>query len=187
MTDSALLEEVRKLRQEVQELRDRQAIHDVLVRYSRGLDRHDSELLASVYHEDAIDHHGNFLGPPADFVPWVNGLHEEGYVAHQHFVTNATIDVDGDQAHSEIYCLVILRRKEGPVDICGGRYLDRLERRDGVWRVAARETLVDWACTVEGDVWPGIAMFPMGEWNRSDASYQRPLQVPAEGGRPVGG
>jgi hypothetical protein len=187
MTDQALLDEVARLREEVQELRDRQAIQEVLVRYSRGLDRHDSELLASVYHADAVDHHGDFLGPRAEFVPWVNGLHEEGYVAHQHFVTNATIDLDGDVAHSEIYCLVVLRRKDGPVDICGGRYLDRLERRQGTWRVAARETLVDWASTVDGEVWPGIAMFPMGEWNRSDPSYQRPLQVPVAPGRVTGG
>jgi ketosteroid isomerase-like protein len=186
MTDAELLEEVRRLREDVQALRDRQAIQDVLVRYSRGLDRHDSELLASVYHEDAIDHHGDFLGPPADFVPWVNDLHAAGYVAHQHFVTNATVAVDGDVAHSEIYVQVVLRRKDGPLEICGGRYVDRLERRDGRWRIAARETLVDWACTVEGDVWPGIAPFPMGAWNRGDPSYQRPLEVPVEGARLVG-
>jgi hypothetical protein len=96
-----------------------------------------------VYHEDAIDHHGDFLGPPADFVPWVNDLHAAGYV-------------------------------------------DRLERRDRQWRIAARETLVDWACTVEGGVWPGIAPFPMGAWDRGDPSYQRPLDVPVQGARLVG-
>jgi hypothetical protein len=183
MTDRKLAEEVRRLREEVQELRDRQAIHDCLVRYSRGLDRHDSELLASVYHGDAVDHHGDFLGPPAEFVPWVNGVHEAGYVAHQHFVTNSTVEIHGDVAHSEVYVQVVLRRKEGPLDICGGRYLDRLERRDGEWRIAAREVLVDWACTVEGEIWPAIGVFPRGAWDRTDASYRRPLQVPVEGAR----
>jgi hypothetical protein len=183
MSESELRQELAQLRREVQELRDRQEIQDCLVGYSRGLDRHDSELLSSIYHDDAIDHHGDFLGSPADFVPWVNDLHEAGYVAHQHFVANNTVEIDGDVAHSEIYVQVVLRRKDGPLDICGGRYVDRLERREGRWRIAARETLVDWACTVEGEIWPAIGVFPMGAWDRSDASYQRPLQVPAESTR----
>ena len=33
---------------ELQTLLDRQAIHDVLMRYSRGLDRHDRKVLESV-------------------------------------------------------------------------------------------------------------------------------------------
>jgi hypothetical protein len=40
---------------ELQTLLDRQAIHDVLMRYSRGLDRHDRKVLESVYWPDAVD------------------------------------------------------------------------------------------------------------------------------------
>jgi hypothetical protein len=178
-----LREELRRLEAEVRELQDRQAILDCLTRYSRGLDRHDSELLASVYHRDAVDHHGDFLGSPDEFVPWVNGVHKADYVAHTHFVTNNTVELDGDTAHSEIYVQVVLRRKDGPLDLCGGRYVDRLERRDGVWRIAAREVLVDWACTADGVVWSQIGVFPRGTWDRDDASYDRPLVVPV-GGRP---
>ena len=63
---ASLRAEVQRLAAEVRELRDRQDILDCLTRYSRGLDRHDSELLASVYHGDAVDHHGEFVGPPVD-------------------------------------------------------------------------------------------------------------------------
>src|SRR5690606_8703026 len=37
---------------------DREAIHTVLMRYCRGVDRLDRDLIASVYHPDAYDHHG---------------------------------------------------------------------------------------------------------------------------------
>jgi hypothetical protein len=182
-TDEAasLREEVLRLGREVGELRDRQAILDCLTRYSRGLDRHDDELLSSVYHDDAVDHHGEFLGPARDFVPWVNGVHEADYVAHTHFVSNNTVELDGEVAHSEIYVQVVLRRKEGPLDICGGRYIDRLERRNGQWRIAAREVVVDWACTADGVIWRQIGTFPTGTWDTGDPSYRRPLEVPVQG------
>jgi hypothetical protein len=176
-----LREELERVRDEVRELRDRQAILGCLTRYSRGLDRHDDAMLASVYHEDAVDHHGDFLGPPDEFVPWVNGVHEADYVAHTHSLTNHTVELEGDVAHSEIYVQVVLRRRDGPLELCGGRYVDRLERRDGEWRIAAREVLVDWACTADGVVWRQIGVFPTGTWGRDDASYQRPLTVPVAG------
>ncbi len=42
----------------LQELLDKQAIHEVLLRYCRGVDRRDEEVLRSVYHADAIHEHG---------------------------------------------------------------------------------------------------------------------------------
>ena len=39
-------------------LLDKQEIHEVLMRYCRGIDRCDAELLHSVYHPDATDDHG---------------------------------------------------------------------------------------------------------------------------------
>jgi hypothetical protein len=35
---------------------DRWAIHDVLVRYCRGVDRLDADLVRSAYHSDAVEH-----------------------------------------------------------------------------------------------------------------------------------
>ena len=39
----------------MQDLLDRQAILDCLNRYCMGVDRHDSELLISAFHADAVD------------------------------------------------------------------------------------------------------------------------------------
>jgi hypothetical protein len=50
---------------ELQALLDRQAIHDVLMRYSRGLDRHERKVLESVYWPDAVDDHITYRGDRA--------------------------------------------------------------------------------------------------------------------------
>jgi ketosteroid isomerase-like protein len=168
--------EVDRMKAELNRLSDRQAIVDCLTRYTRGLDRHDANILTSAYHADAIDHHDPFVGSPAEFVPWANQFHEADYVAHTHAITNNSVEIDGDVAHSETYVQATMRRKDGLLDIRGARYIDRLERRDGVWRIAAREVLVDWASTTSGGVVQG---HPTGTWDRSDVSYQRPLRVPA--------
>lgn len=62
MTTPSLPEPLRRLR-------DRQQIEDVLVRYSRAIDRADIELLRSCYHEDATEDHGGvFKGRAQDYV-----------------------------------------------------------------------------------------------------------------------
>jgi SnoaL-like protein len=159
---------------DVQRLIDRQAIVDCIHRYARGLDRHDDELVASAYHPGAVDHHGDFLGDPAEFIPWAND-----WVSHQHHLTTQTVDLDGDVAHAETYCIGTFLRKDEPVvDMAGGRYIDRLERRDGEWKIVAREVVIEWVCAAEGTASRFSAdPYPDGSWDRTDPSYRRPLVV----------
>ena len=56
----------------VRELHDKQSIREVLTRYCRAVDRMDRDLLISVYHPDAVDDHGFFVGAREDFWAWVN-------------------------------------------------------------------------------------------------------------------
>ena len=75
-------------------LLDKQAIHEVLMRYCRGIDRCDEELLRSVYHHDATDNHGQFNGKAADFVPWaIKSLRRDERTTH--FLCNELIEVEG--------------------------------------------------------------------------------------------
>jgi 3-phenylpropionate/cinnamic acid dioxygenase small subunit len=175
---------ISELAAQVQELLDREAIRDCLYRYARGLDRHDHEILFSVYHEDAIDHHGEFLGPPDKFVPWAHALHEAQWKAHTHFITNPRIEIDGDIAHAECYVLFVLRRKDPAlVDLGGGRYIDRLERRNGEWRIAARQHVVEWRTQGDDllienlDRQVKLVTYPAGTWDDTDPSYQRPFEI----------
>ena len=60
------------LEQKLRELVDRDEIHRVMVRYARGLDRLDFELVRSCYWDDAIEDHGNYVGQPDDFIRWAD-------------------------------------------------------------------------------------------------------------------
>src|ERR1700733_15171492 len=95
-------------------LLDREEIRDCLHRYTRGIDRHDDELLTSVFHDDAVAHYGDFVGHPTQFTEWSRGLHQsEPWIAHTHLLYNNTIDLDGDTAHSEAYVLFVHVRGDG--------------------------------------------------------------------------
>jgi hypothetical protein len=149
------------------------------MRYARGLDRHDEELIESAFHEDALDRHGQFVGSPAELAAWGNSQHAEIWETHQHFLANQTIDFDDDTAHVETYVLFVQRRKGQPrLDFGGGRYVDRFERRRGEWRIAARLLVMDWVTETEAADPRGVlARYVSGTWDRSDASYARPLVV----------
>ena len=87
----------------LQELLDRQDILDCVHRYCRAVDRFDRELLLSVYHPDAIDDHGLFVGGREAFADWAFGYHSLYQNATHHVVTNHTCELDGDVAHAETY------------------------------------------------------------------------------------
>src|SRR6188508_1508011 len=97
----------------VQELVDRQDIHDCIARLARGMDRHDAELMATAYHPDAYEDHGSFRGPAPEFITHVNGTdgvggsHAERFSAHHHLLLNHLADIDGDEAHAETYFLFV--------------------------------------------------------------------------------
>ena len=129
---------------DIQAILDRQAIHDVLMRYARGIDRCDWALVESCYHPGAHDDHGRFKGPVEEFMPWVK-TQLERFDSTMHFLGNVLIELDGDTASAETYCVAYHRLKGEDVDsIAGLRYVDRFERRAGAWRIADRAIVVEW-------------------------------------------
>lgn len=126
-------------------LLDRQEILDCLVRFSRGMDRFDRALVLSAFHPDATISAGDFVGGPAAMYDWASELHEQGQSATQHDLLNHTCDIDGDIAHCETYYLFVGRNRDDSNWVAGGRYIDRLERRDGQWRIALRCNAVAWS------------------------------------------
>jgi len=163
---------------DIRGLLDKEAIREAALRYTRGIDRHDDDLMAQAYHRDATDDHGAYVGDPAGFIVHAKTTHARNWDVHHHYITNQTIELDGDTAHVETYFLAVLRRKTGPIDMVGGRYVDRFERREGRWAVADRVCLVEWngeLAKTETSMDPD--MFLRGTWDRSDISYQRPLRL----------
>jgi hypothetical protein len=131
----------------LQALVDKQAIYDVMMQWCRGVDRCDDELMRMAYHEDAVDHHGTWVGSASDFVTWFVGASRDLSPWVMHHVSNVTIELNGDVASAESYFLAVVGRVEDGVeyvDTMGGRYLDDWERRDGKWKMTARVVVHDW-------------------------------------------
>jgi SnoaL-like protein len=165
----------------LEQLLDRQEILDCLIRFSRGMDRFDRELFLSAFHADAVIAAGEFVGGPRDLYDWASELHAQGQASTQHDLLNHTCDVDGDVAHTETYYLFVGRNRDESNWIAGGRYIDRLERRDGAWRIALRTNAIEWSGTLPSlpipfaDV-PDIHGNGAPSRSRDDPSYQRPLR-----------
>src|ERR1700722_18902572 len=94
-----LKKEVANLSKKLAELQDHQAIQNVVLNYAKSLDRLDAELLKTVFHDDAIIHHGVNVDYADDFVKRAMAL-EASFPIVQHAVSNHYIEIDGDQAHS---------------------------------------------------------------------------------------
>lgn len=161
----------------IREIKDRAEIRDVMLRYCRGVDRCDHALTLSAYHEGATDHHGSFVGSAKEFTDWAIALHLEQLVWTSHYITNHYCEIEGDTATAETYVQAMLRfERDGKLfDIAGcGRYLDKLERREGRWGIVERVVLGDWDRVdevkerVEGDL---VKKLIRGQRNKQDPSY----------------
>lgn len=164
----------------LEQLLDRQDIADCLVRFARGMDRFDEALFLSAFHADAVIAAGPFVGGPADLWHWAQPLHDGGQVATLHHLLNQSVDLAGDEAHVETHYLFVGRNRDDSNWLAGGRYMDRMTRREDGWRILVRTTTVEWSGAVQtmplpfADV-PGIDGNGAPARDRSDPSYARPL------------
>lgn len=152
----------------LRELADKQAITEVIYRYSRALDRLDLPTLLAVYHPGAIEDRGEglFRGPAADMAPVVIDQLKSRYAVSQHLIGNILIELHGDGASAESYFQAYHRYLDRagaePTEmIMSGRYIDWMERRGGVWKIARRKMALDWTRTQPvADSWmrrnPGV-------------------------------
>lgn len=132
----------------LQTLVDKDAIRDLVLLYSRAIDRQDIELLADLYTEDATDSHGDSFDGPADkYCEFIAGSFP--YMPYSgHHVCNHLIAVDGDEASGEVYALAyhLIPTREGgqQEDFMAVRYIDNYRRcADGKWRFSRRVVTYD--------------------------------------------
>ena len=110
--------------------------------YCHAVDRGDMALLRSLYHDDAVDEHGEmFTGSADELVAWLPTM-LAGVDVLRHEITNMLFVVDGDRAQGQLLNTAYHRTGDHEV-IIGGRYLDTYERRDGVWRILHRSLVTD--------------------------------------------
>jgi SnoaL-like domain len=167
----------------VADLLAREAIREVLMRYSRGVDRLDRDLLRDCFHDESVDDHGHFKGSGHEFADFIVGSLAERAHHTSHTVANVLIqidDLDAGVAHAESYGIAYLRRTEDDVewlDLFAGRYVDRFERRGGHWRIADRTVVHDWSLSLELDPASSFPLvidgFVQGSRDHSDPAYLR--------------
>ncbi|CAN7541217.1 nuclear transport factor 2 family protein [Phenylobacterium sp. LjRoot219] len=178
-------ERLAALEAQMRDAADRQAIFDCIKRNSRGNDRFDVELVTSSYHVDGVHELGQKQISGREYGEHANHAHAALFDATLHNVTMHSCEVDGDVAHAESYSLGVFLDKGAETGrILAGRYIDRLEKRDGEWRIVLRRATVEVA--IEGKATlPSGAPLPgsgylRGGRDHTDLSYARPLTT--EGG-----
>lgn len=171
---------------ELQYARDRREILDCIAAHARGCDRHDSELLSSAYHEDGVDEHGFAVNPGPEYCNWANRQHTSGSIHNLHHITTHSVEIEGNTAHAESYVIGTFLNKDNATGrILTGRYVDRLEKRDGKWAIAIRRSTVEVALVADATfiTSPAFAEFGYlaGMRDKRDLSYRRPLTMEDEG------
>ncbi|MCL4792482.1 MAG: nuclear transport factor 2 family protein, partial [Gammaproteobacteria bacterium] len=146
----ALERQLAELAVRQQWIMDRQAIHDLLCRYSRALDRLDIDLLRRAFWPDArVDlGPGLYQGEASQLFEFAMQFQGAMRVT-RHELSNMLIEARGDGrafAETYVYAFHVVER-DGRVEdlVVHGRYLDSFERRNGEWRISARTELIDWA------------------------------------------
>ncbi len=130
----------------LQDLVDRAAIHDVLLRYARGVDRRDLALVASCFRPDAAYEGTLGHGTVADALAAL-GPAMARYARTLHVLGNQTIELAGDSAESETYALAHHVLVDGRHRVVAIRYCDHLVRDGETWRIARRVVHREWERT----------------------------------------
>ena len=170
------------------------SIERVILRYCRGVDRMDRELVRSCYHAGATDSHGSFIGTVDEYLVWVWRVLAR-YSVTMHFLGNILIELDPadpDRARAETYGIAIHRTDDGPPVgnlTTGFRYVDDFARRPvdpggrAEWRIERRVATTEWVRVDQlEDHWPIPVGMLRGSRDRSDPVYS-PLIEPS---RPQG-
>jgi SnoaL-like domain len=160
---------------QLQELLDKQAIHEVVLRYCRGIDRVDREMVRDCYWPEATDEHGSFTGTRDEYVSWVFDRMLGRYEMTMHFIGNVLIELDGDWAKSEAYGIAFHRTRSDKAEHnlrTGFRYVDDFERRGEQWRIARRICALDWTLHTDPTRWwDAPESHRRGQRDRSDPVY----------------
>lgn len=125
-----------------QECVDREAIRDLLARYTYSGDRGRIADLAACFAEDGVlEFPGNKgTGPAGVLAALTSGTRNPAISFIRHHITNPLIEVDGNLATARSYFAVT--SNNGPDH--SGTYADKLVRAAQGWRFAHRLVRVDW-------------------------------------------
>lgn len=160
----------------IEEMLDRAALQRLVWTYCHAIDRQDYPLLRALYHEDAVDDHSPmYCGPASGFVDWLPSM-MANWEATAHILGNMLFLIDGNQAEGEITSMAYHRTRDGRQEfIAHGRYIDRYEKRDGVWKFLRRSLVLDWSeeRSVRSEDGFSLDGMALGKAGADDPSYER--------------
>lgn len=155
--------------QAIAELIIMQEIRDITMRYARGMNRLDPELIKSCFHDDAKDDHGPLKTLAHEIADQLPQVVRSGFQSTFHLIGNSLIEIQGSRAFHEAYVVAyhrLLPEADGTQKdlLFGGRYLSIHETRGGSpWLIAARTVIHDWnRIDKVSELWPGAAAFAPG-------------------------
>jgi hypothetical protein len=138
----------------------REAIRDCVLRFVRGIDRCDGELIQGACWSDESALVGRVEGTVPDFS------------AVAHYVRNDVIALAPERARAEAYLIVVNGHRPGDeLSFEGRRALFDFECREGEWRISGWEHVVDWYGSADGS---GLAAFLRSRGERSRRSREDP-------------
>lgn len=146
------------------ELAARLAIAETLALYCRGIDRCDPEQLTAAFTPDAMIDYGDGAKPIAETIPGLMAGLGSMHLT-QHNISNTVMRIDGETAKAETNCVALhlIPALQGEIElVVGGRYLDKLAKREGRWQIAERLYVMDWNRTapatmaLEGGLFDGL-------------------------------
>ena len=139
----------------LQSERDRRELHTLVLRYARCADRRDYKGFMDLFTEDAklsgysgdsANTEPTYLMEGRDvIVPAMKGLGRFAKTLHR--VANHLVELDGDEAAGETYCMAHHIYNDGQGDMnytMAIRYQDHYRRDGGAWRFSARQLQIDW-------------------------------------------
>jgi ketosteroid isomerase-like protein len=132
----------RSIESRIDEIESRVAISALVAGYCEGVDRKNSERFEGLWHEDAAylipGGRGNFYG--AAGIRESQAVIAKAWKQTYHWTTNHTAEFqDPDHATGRSDCYAMCQHHDGEkVSLVGCTYLDKYERRDGVWKFAER-------------------------------------------------
>lgn len=180
----------------------KQEIQDLCYRYARGADRLDADSWASAFWENGTFGQPQSDEPIASYANQIVAVMGKLFALTHHQNGNILIDfVDDDHATTEVYFRAFhltkadaspdelryiigeqrfaeLSHADGDVYdvVVGGRYLDKVERREGVWKIKNRSLIFDYTTVQRSTALhpsQGMAALSAGTMarDRTDPSY----------------
>lgn len=134
----------------MQDMLDHHEIRQLLAAYCHGCDRGDEVEMAGTYAAESWDDHGprKMEGRRFSIETVEESLRTTTVVSHM--LGQSFIKVEGDRAGAETYFIatVIYPASDGreeTLNQLGGRYVDRLVRERGAWRIKERICVREWS------------------------------------------